>query len=455
MASFTNSPQPTGSTTLKNKQQDYRHKEHNVIDLEQVRIGIVGLGYVGLPLAIELSKYFPTLGFDTDAERIKELRTGIDRTSELGAEDLSNAPQLQFYHEEQALAQCNVYVVAVPTPINEHKWPDLKPLRDASHLIGKQINVGDIVIFESTVYPGATEEVCTPILEKESGLRFNTDFFIGYSPERINPGDPANKLPTIRKLVSGSTNEAADFVAALYQIIITAGVYKTESIEVAEAAKVIENIQRDVNIALVNELAQILNRLKIDTEQVLTAAGTKWNFLPFRPGLVGGHCIGVDPYYLTHKAQAAGYQPTIIPASRLVNEGMGEYVANETLKVMARKGINIVKSRILILGLAFKENCADLRNTKVADIIVTLENYQASVDIYDPVVDAAIAKQDLGLDLLVDLPQPGTYDAVIFAVAHNQFRDMKPEKICELGKPLSVIYDVKSILPSELTDLRL
>ncbi|MFV1996807.1 MAG: nucleotide sugar dehydrogenase [Acidiferrobacterales bacterium] len=426
-----------------------------MIDLGQVKIGIVGLGYVGLPLAIEFSKCFPTHGFDTDAERINELLKGFDRAGELSIENFSNASQLQFHHEEEALAQCNVYIVAVPTPINEHKWPDLKPLRDASRLVGKQINKNDIVIYESTVYPGATEEVCIPILEQESGLTLNTDIFIGYSPERINPGDASRKLPTIKKLVSGSTNEVADFVAALYQRIITAGVYKTESIAVAEAAKVIENIQRDVNIALVNELAQILNRLKIDTEQVLTAAGTKWNFLPFRPGLVGGHCIGVDPYYLTHKAQAAGYQPTIIPASRLVNEGMGEYVANETLKAMARKGINIVKSRILILGLAFKENCADLRNTKVTDIFVTLGNYQASVDIYDPVVDVAVAKRYLGLDLLADWPKSATYDAIIIAVAHAQFRDMKPEAIRKLGKPLSVIYDVKSILPDKLSDVRL
>lgn len=426
-----------------------------MIDLKQVKIGIVGLGYVGLPLAIEFSKCFPTQGFDTDAERISELEEGIDRTGEWSTEDLKNALQLRVHHEEDALAQCNVYIVAVPTPINEHKWPDLKPLRDASHLVGRLIDKGDVVIFESTVYPGATEEVCTPILEQESRLTFNTDFFIGYSPERINPGDPANSLPTIKKLVSGSTDKVADFVAALYRNIITAGVYKTESIAVAEAAKVIENIQRDVNIALVNELAQILNRLNIDTEQVLTAAGTKWNFLPFRPGLVGGHCIGVDPYYLTHKAQAAGYQPTIIPASRLVNEGMGEYVANETLKAMARKGINIVKSRILILGLAFKENCADLRNTKVIDIITTLESFQASVEIYDPVVNVAAAKRDLGVELLGDWPQSGTYDAVILAVAHDRFRELKPEAIRQLGKPRSVIYDVKSVLPGNISDERL
>jgi len=426
-----------------------------VIDLERVEIGIVGLGYVGLPLAIEFCKCFPTHGFDTDAERIEELRKGVDRAGELSIENLSNAPQLQFHHQEEALTRCNVYIVAVPTPVNEHKWPDLKPLRDASRMVGKQINKGDVVIYESTVYPGATEEVCIPVLEQESGLMLNTDFFIGYSPERINPGDSSNKLSTIKKLVSGSTYEVADFVAALYQKIITAGVHKTESIAVAEAAKVIENIQRDVNIALINELAQILNRLNIDTEQVLTAAGTKWNFLPFRPGLVGGHCIGVDPYYLTHKAQAAGYQPTIIPASRLVNEGMGEYVANETLKAMAKKSINIVNSRILILGLAFKENCADLRNTKVIDIINALENYQASVEIYDPVVDVAVAKKDLGVDLLGSWPQSGIYDAVILAVAHNQFREVDPEIICKLGKPLSVIYDVKSILPGKLSDLRL
>ncbi len=426
-----------------------------MIDLESVKIGIVGLGYVGLPLVIEFSKCFPTRGFDIDADRIHELEKGSDRTGEYSEKELKNAPQLHLHHEEDALAQCNVYIVAVPTPINEHKWPDLKPLRDASRMVGRLISKSDVIIFESTVYPGATEEVCTPILELESGLKLNTDFSIGYSPERINPGDPTNRLSTIKKLVSGSTEEAADFVAALYQKIIIAGVYKTESIAVAEAAKVIENIQRDVNIALVNELAQIFNRLNIDTEQVLTAAGTKWNFLPFRPGLVGGHCIGVDPYYLTHKAQAAGYQPSIIPASRLVNEGMGEYVANETLKAMARKGINVVKSRILVLGLAFKENCADLRNTKIVDIIATLENYQASIEVYDPIVNTADAKRELGMELLPDWPQSGSYDAVIVAVAHDRFRDVKPEFIRELGKPLSVIYDVKSILPSEFSDNRL
>lgn len=436
-------------------QYDYRNWPYSVIKLEQVKVGIVGLGYVGLPLAIEFSKHFPTQGFDIDAERIQALKEGIDQSDEVSAEAIKHAHQLHLHHEAESLAQCNVYIVAVPTPINEQKWPDLKPLRDASHLVGKQIGKGDVVIFESTVYPGATEEICIPILEIESGLRVNTDFYVGYSPERINPGDSANKLPTIKKLVSGSTKEAADFVAALYQKIITAGVYQTETIAVAEAAKVIENIQRDVNIALVNELAQILNRLNIDTEQVLTAAATKWNFLPFKPGLVGGHCIGVDPYYLTHKAQAAGFQPTIIPASRLVNEGMGEYVANETLKAMARKGINIVSSRILILGLAFKENCADLRNTKVMDIINNLKEYQAVVDVYDPIVNTALAKQEHGLSLLTDWPQPATYDAVILAVAHDQFRELNPEIIGKLGKPLSVIYDVKSILPITISDKRL
>lgn len=426
-----------------------------MIELEKVKIGIVGLGYVGLPLAIEFSKHFPTLGFDTSAERILELKNGDDRTGELSKEALTQGQQLHVNSEADSLSGCNVYIVTVPTPVNEHKWPDLKPLRDASRLIGGLISKGDVIIYESTVYPGATEEVCVPILELESGLGVNTGFYVGYSPERINPGDATNKLSTIKKLVSGSTDEAADFVAALYRKIITAGVYKTETIAVAEAAKVIENIQRDVNIALVNELAQIFNRLNIDTEQVLIAAGTKWNFLPFRPGLVGGHCIGVDPYYLTHKAQAVGYQPTIIPASRLVNEGMGEYIANGTLKAMARKGINIVDSRILVLGLAFKENCADLRNTKVMDIITTLEEYQATVEVYDPVVNIAAAKQDLGLNLLHDWPASGTYDAVILAVAHDQFRDLDPETISKLGKPLSVIYDVKSILPINISDERL
>lgn len=426
-----------------------------MIKLEQVKIGIVGLGYVGLPLAIEFSKHFPTQGFDTDAQRIRDLEKCSDQSGEISEAEIKNAQQLRLHFTDESLTQCNVYIVAVPTPINEHKWPDLKPLRDASALIGKQIRKGDVVIYESTVYPGATEEVCVPMLEQESGLKLNTDFYVGYSPERINPGDAANKLATIKKLVSGSTDEVADFVAALYQTIITAGVYKTESIAIAEAAKVIENIQRDVNIALVNELAQILNRLNIDTEQVLTAAGTKWNFLPFRPGLVGGHCIGVDPYYLTHKAQAAGFQPTIIPASRLVNEGMGEYVSNETLKAMARKGINIVNSKILILGLSFKENCADLRNTKVMDIVNNLKDFQASVDVYDPVVSPTVAKNELGLDLLANWPESGIYDAIILAVAHNQFRDAKPDSIRKLAKPLSVIYDVKSLLPKNISDKRL
>ncbi len=425
-----------------------------MFDLKQVKIGVIGLGYVGLPLAVEFSKLFPVRGFDADAERIDQLQKGLDRHGEVDQKSLAGAAQLTLHHEEDALADCNVYIIAVPTPINEHKWPDLLPLRESSRLIGKLLIKNDVVIYESTVYPGATEEVCIPILEQESRLSINKDFFVGYSPERINPSDKKHTLQTIKKLVSGSTPEVTEFVSSLYGEIITAGVHQTESIQIAEAAKVIENVQRDVNIALINELAQIFHRIGIDTEQVLEAAETKWNFLPFRPGLVGGHCIGVDPYYLAHKAMATGFQPTVIPASRQVNEGMGEYVANQTLKLMARHGIEIVNSRILVLGLAFKENCPDLRNTRVIDIINTLKHYHTQVDVLDPIVDVDGAKENYGIDL-VQNAKPDSYDAIVVAVAHDDFKNMGAEKIRNLGKKKCVIYDVKSMLPKDMVHERL
>lgn len=425
-----------------------------VIDLVQVKVGIIGLGYVGLPLAIQFSKHFPTLGYDANPARLDALKLGIDNNSDLGTDDLGRLDQLGLVHDIDALADCNVYIVAVPTPINQHKWPDLQPLRDASRQAGALLAPGDVVIYESTVYPGATEEVCVPILEQASGLTFNKDFRVGYSPERINPGDRQHTLLSIKKLVAGSDADTATFVGKLYGKVIEAGVYQTESIQVAEAAKVIENVQRDVNIALINELAQIFNRIGIDTEAVLEAAETKWNFLPFRPGLVGGHCIGVDPYYLAHKALAAGYQPTIIPASRHVNEGMGEYVANQTLKLMARHGIGIVGSRILVMGLAFKENCSDLRNTKVVDIVTTLQQFHANVDIFDPVVDAADAQRDYELTLVQD-PRSDHYDAIIIAVAHDIFRKLGGATIRAFGKNNVVIYDVKSMLPKDMVHERL
>jgi UDP-N-acetyl-D-galactosamine dehydrogenase len=425
-----------------------------VFDLVQVNIGIIGLGYVGLPLAVAFAREFPTRGFDPDSRRIDELERGIDRNSEVIGQEFDKKSQLSLHRSAEALANCNVYVVAVPTPINEHKRPDLKPLRDASRLIGGMLKKDDVVIFESTVYPGATEEICVPILELESGLILHQDFHVGYSPERINPGDKQHTLQSITKLVSGSSPETTEFVGQLYSKIIDAGVHPTESIRVAEAAKVIENVQRDVNIALVNELAQIFNRIGIDTEAVLEAAATKWNFLPFRPGLVGGHCIGVDPYYLTHKALATGYQPTIIPASRLVNEGMGDYVASQTLKLMARHGIGIVGSKILIMGLAFKENCSDLRNTKVVDIVEALHQFHADVDIFDPVVDAGEAETSYQVPVLSEV-KSGHYDAIIIAVAHDVFKAMGADQIRNLGKKNSVIYDVKSLLPKNMVHERL
>jgi UDP-N-acetyl-D-galactosamine dehydrogenase len=374
-----------------------------VLTFRQVQIGIVGLGYVGLPLAVEFGKKFPTLGLDINPARITELKEGYDRTLEVEPELLAQANQLQYTHRVQDLIGCNVYIVTVPTPIDEHKRPDLRPLEAASFTVGSVLKQGNIVIFESTVYPGATEEVCVPILERESGLIYNRDFFAGYSPERINPGDKQHRVTSIRKVTSASTAEAAEFVDQLYASIITAGTHKASSIRVAEAAKVIENTQRDVNIALINELAMLFNRLGIDTQEVLEAAGTKWNFLPFRPGLVGGHCIGIDPYYLTHKAQAVGYQPEMILAGRRVNDGMGSYVASQVVKLMTQRRLHVVDSRILILGLTFKENCPDLRNTRVMDIVIELKSYHAQIDIYDPWVEAKDALEEYGLTLVTDL----------------------------------------------------
>jgi len=422
--------------------------------LEKTKIGIIGLGYVGLPLAVEFGKHLPTIGFDINAHRIEELAGGKDSTLEATPEELKEAKNLKFTGNIDDLVDCNFYIVTVPTPVTKHNWPDLRPLESASATIGKVLKRGDIVVYESTVYPGATEEVCIPVLEQSSGLTFNRDFFAGYSPERINPGDKEHRLTNIKKITSGSTPEAAEFIDRLYRMIIVAGTHLASSIKVAEAAKVIENTQRDVNIALVNELALIFNRIGIDTVEVLEAAGTKWNFLPFRPGLVGGHCIGVDPYYLTHKAQETGYQPIIIPASRTINEGMGEYVADRLIRLMARKHIPTPGSKVLILGLSFKENCPDLRNTRVVDIIEELNQYQLNIDVYDPWVDPEEAKREYGI-ALIGQPKENTYDGIILAVSHRQFLEMGIESIHRLGKTNHALFDVKSALPADSVDERL
>jgi UDP-N-acetyl-D-galactosamine dehydrogenase len=423
-------------------------------DLDNLRLGVIGLGYVGLPLAVEFGKQIPTIGLDISAERIRQLKQGHDITREIEPAELAQAVHLQVTDNPEELRGCNVYIVTVPTPIDDHKQPDLGPLRSASRTVGQLLKPGDIVIYESTVYPGATEEVCVPILEAESALRFNHDFFAGYSPERINPGDKQHRLTNIKKITSGSTPEAAEFVDALYSRIVTAGTHKASSIAVAEAAKVIENTQRDVNIALINELALIFNRLGIDTQEVLEAAGSKWNFLPFRPGLVGGHCIGVDPYYLTHKAQAIGYQPEIILAGRRINDGMGRYVAGAVVKMMIQHGIPVLNSRILILGLTFKENCPDIRNTRVMDTISELESYGAHVDVHDPWVNPEDASRELGIKLIPE-PSDGDYDAIILAVAHEQFRTLGGERLRRFGKPGSILYDIKHLLPADQVDGRL
>ena len=422
--------------------------------LENTRIGIIGLGYVGLPLAVEFGKLWPTLGLDINEQRIRELRSGFDSTLEVETELLNQAEHLKYTSNPDDLAECTTYIITVPTPIDEHKRPDFRPLTSASHTVGRLLRPGDIVIYESTVYPGATEEICIPILEQESGLKLNADFFAGYSPERINPGDKDHRLSSILKVTSGSTPEAADYIDALYRSIITAGTFKVSSIRVAEAAKVIENTQRDVNIALINELALIFNRLGIDTQEVLDAAGTKWNFLPFRPGLVGGHCIGVDPYYLTHKAQAIGYHPEIILAGRRINDGIGAYVAERVVKLMTQRRIPVVDANILIMGFAFKENCPDLRNTRVVDIANEFQNYNARVDVFDPWINPEQANEEYGIEPIAK-PQPGYYDAIILAVAHRQFMQMGVEAIRMLGKPDMVLFDVKYVLPANLVDGRL
>ncbi|MBN1378917.1 MAG: Vi polysaccharide biosynthesis UDP-N-acetylglucosamine C-6 dehydrogenase TviB [Gammaproteobacteria bacterium] len=422
--------------------------------LGQLKIGIIGLGYVGLPLAVEFGKHYPTLGFDINQRRIKELQQGVDNTLEVTTEELQAKSNLVLSSDIGDLKGCNLFIVTVPTPIDRHKRPDLTPLESASRTVGAALQPGAVVVYESTVYPGATEEVCVPILEQYSGLKFNQDFFAGYSPERINPGDKKHTLTTITKVTSGSTPETADLVDQLYGSIIKAGTHKAASIKVAEAAKVIENTQRDLNIALVNELALIFERIGIDTEAVLEAAGSKWNFLPFRPGLVGGHCIGVDPYYLTHKAQELGYHPEVILAGRRINDGMGQYVAESVIKCLTRRKILAVEARILVLGLTFKENCPDLRNTKVIDVIHELQSYNASVDVYDPWVNPEEAEHEYGIKPIKEL-QNGSYDAIILAVPHRQFVEMGAVKIRALGKANSILYDVKYVLPADQSDARL
>lgn len=421
---------------------------------EAAKIAIIGLGYVGLPLAVEFGRRLPTVGFDIDVERIAELETGFDRTLETTPDELTAATQLSFVSNPEAMRDCNTYIVTVPTPIDAHKQPDLTPLYRASETVGKLLAEGDVVIYESTVYPGATEEDCVPILEAISSLVCNRDFFVGYSPERINPGDKEHRLATITKVTSGSTPGAADFVDALYRLIITAGTHKAPSIKVAEAAKVIENTQRDVNISLVNELALIFNRLGIDTLDVLEAAGTKWNFLPFRPGLVGGHCIGVDPYYLTHKAEAIGYHPQVILSGRRLNDGMGAYVANQLIKTMLKKSLQVNGSRVLILGLAFKENCPDMRNTRVVDIITELAEYGVKVEVYDPWVKAEDARDIYGIDV-IEQPVEGAYDGIMLAVSHREFKELGAKWCRTLGREEHVLYDLKSLFSAASTDIRL
>lgn len=422
--------------------------------LSDIKLAIIGLGYVGLPLAVEFAKQRDVLGFDINRARIDALRAGHDATLEVSGEELHEAIGLRYSADPQHLAACNTYIVTVPTPIDEHKQPDLTPLVKASETIGKVLKKGDIVIYESTVYPGATEDDCVPVLEKHSGLKFNVDFYAGYSPERINPGDKEHRVSTIKKVTSGSTPEVAELVDQLYRQIIVVGTHKAESIKVAEAAKVIENTQRDVNIALINELAIIFNKMGIDTEAVLQAAGSKWNFLPFRPGLVGGHCIGVDPYYLTHKAQSIGYHPEIILAGRRLNDGMGAYVVSQLVKAMLKRRITVEGARVLVMGLTFKENCPDLRNTRIVDIVKELGDYNIQADIFDPWVDVAEAQHEYGLTP-INAPKQGAYDAIVVGVAHQQFKDMGADAIRALGKPEHVVYDLKYVLPRDAADLRL
>ena len=425
-----------------------------MITLDTTRIAVIGLGYVGLPLAVEFGIRVPVVGFDINAARIEELRAGRDSTLEVTPDELGEAAHLTYASDAAAMADCNVFIVTVPTPITDSKQPDITLLQKASETIGRVLKRGDVVIYESTVYPGATEEDCVPVLERVSGLTFNTDFHAGYSPERINPGDRKHRLPDIMKVTSGSTPAVADYVDALYASIITAGTHKAGSIRVAEAAKVIENTQRDLNVALINELAVIFNRMDIDTEAVLRAAGTKWNFLNFRPGLVGGHCIGVDPYYLTHKAEAVGYHPQIILAGRRMNDGMGAYVAGQMVKALIDRRLPIRDARVLIMGLTFKENCPDLRNTRVVDVRAALMEWGVEADVFDPWVSGEDVRHEYGFET-VAAPAAGAYDGVILAVAHDRFRDMGPTAIRAFGKPEHVLYDLKYLFDAADTDLRL
>ena len=425
-----------------------------MLTLSELKIAVIGLGYVGLPLAVEFGKKVPVVGFDIHQKRIDELKSGQDHTLEVSPEELAQSAHLTYSANLEDLKDCNFFIVTVPTPIDEFKQPDLTPLVKASTSIGKVLNKGDVVVYESTVYPGATEETCIPVLEQVSGLTFNQDFFAGYSPERINPGDKLHRVTNILKITSGSTPEVADFVDQVYNLVIEAGTHKASSIKVAEAAKVIENTQRDVNIALINELAIIFNKMGIDTEAVLQAAGTKWNFLPFRPGLVGGHCIGVDPYYLTHKAQAIGYHPEIILAGRRLNDSMGAYVVTQLVKGMIKKKIQVEGAKVLVLGLSFKENCPDIRNTKIIDIVHELKEYHMDVDVYDPWVDVSEAEHEYAITPVQSV-KADTYDAVILAVAHNQFKEMGVTEIRALGKTNHVLYDLKYVLETTESDIRL
>jgi UDP-N-acetyl-D-galactosamine dehydrogenase len=426
----------------------------NLPKLEDIRVAVIGLGYVGLPLAVEFGKNRRVIGFDIDRARIEALEAGTDSTLEVSDAELAEARELSFSSNPERLLDANCYIITVPTPIDASKRPDLSPLLRASETVGKALKRGDLVIYESTVYPGATEEDCVPVLERNSSLEFNKDFFVGYSPERINPGDKEHRLTTIRKVTSGSTPNAADLIDSLYRGIIKAGTYKAESIRVAEAAKVIENTQRDINIALVNELAIIFNRMGIDTEAVLNAAGSKWNFLPFRPGLVGGHCIGVDPYYLTHKAEAIGYHPEIILSGRRLNDGMGAYVASRLVKEMLKKRIHVQGSRVLLMGLTFKENCPDLRNTRVVDVIKELREFGASVDVFDPWADTDEAERAYGIQT-VPTPDLSAYDGILISVAHDIFREMSSAQVRDYGKDNHVLFDLKSMLPKHQSDIRL
>ncbi|MBR8842464.1 Vi polysaccharide biosynthesis UDP-N-acetylglucosamine C-6 dehydrogenase TviB [Pseudoalteromonas sp. JC3] len=424
------------------------------MDLNKVKIGVIGLGYVGLPLAVEFGKKYPTLGFDINQNRIQELENGHDSTLEVSDTELANTSHLTYSSTKLDLAECNIYIVTVPTPIDETNAPDLNPLRKASTLLGEFVKKGDIVIYESTVYPGATEEVCLPIIEKVSGLKFNQDFYAGYSPERINPGDKVNTLTKIMKITSGSTPEVGKFVDNLYGSIITAGTHLASSLKVAEAAKVIENTQRDLNIAIINEFAKIFNRLGIDTEEVLNAAGTKWNFLKFKPGLVGGHCISVDPYYLTHKAQEVGYRPEVILAGRRINDGMGEYVATQLVKKLASKKIHIDEAKVLILGFTFKGDCPDVRNTKIIDVVRELQDFNMSVDVYDGWANSEEVKHEYGIELVTVLEE-GKYDGVVLAVDHSELKEMGEAKLRSFGKENHVLYDVKHVLKPNEADIRL